>query len=261
MRIGIIGGSGLYDIEGLGDKRELTVTTPYGEPSAAYRAGRLGDREVLFLPRHGAGHRIPPHKINYRANLWGFKALGTERILSVGAVGSLRHEMPPGSVVVPDGLIDLSCGSRDSSFYDGDKVVHIDFTEPYCPELRNLVIEAGGPSGTGLIPRGTYVCANGPRLETAQEIRFISVAGGDLVGMTGMPEASLARELEMCMALICVVTNYAAGMTGKRLTATEVVQTMAEGMAGLRALLKEAVALIPQARTCLCGEALKEAEP
>jgi len=260
MRIGIIGGSGLYEIEGLSDKGEVNLTTPYGEPSAPYMAGRLGDREILFLPRHGPGHHIPPHKINYRANLWGFKSLGVERIFSFGAVGSLRPEVPPGSIVLADGLIDITCGARVSTFYDGPRVVHIDFTEPYCTQMRSVVLEVARQIGLEVIPGGTYVCTNGPRLETAQEIRFISMSGGDMVGMTGMPEASLARELEICMALVCVVTNYAAGLTGKRLTATEVVEIMNRGMDVLRILLRETVALTPSTRTCSCGEALREAE-
>lgn len=260
MRIGIIGGSGLYEMGGLSDKGETAVVTPYGEPSSPYMTGRLGDREVFFLPRHGTGHRIPPHRVNYRANLWGFKSLGVTRIISVGAVGSLRQEMSPGTIVLPDGLIDMTWGGRASTFYDEGRVVHIDFTEPYCAQLRGVMTEAGRRNGTGLAPRGTYVCVNGPRLETAQEIRFISMAGGDVVGMTGMPEASLARELEICMALVCIVTNYAAGLTGDRLTATEVVQKVTRGTGVIRALLADTIALIPPERACPCGQALRDAE-
>src|SRR5512143_1216540 len=147
MLIGVIGGSGLYTIEGLEMIEERAITTPFGEPSSPYTIGRLGDREIAFLPRHGPSHTIPPHKINYRANVWGFKSLGVERIISIGAVGGISREMEPGSIVLTDQIIDLTLGARPSTFYEGDKVVHVDFTDPYCPELRNVLMEASEKAG------------------------------------------------------------------------------------------------------------------
>jgi len=257
--IGIIGGSGLYEIEGVAIREHKKISTPFGDPSDAYLIGEFSNSTVVFLPRHGPRHSIPPHKINYRANIRGFKELGVERIISVGAVGGIDAAMPPGTIVVLDQVIDMTHG-RHSTFYDGESgVVHIDFTEPYCPELRNAITEAGGKAGISLKKSGTYICANGPRLETKAEIGFYSRIGADVVGMTGMPEASLAREAEICYAGIAVVTNYAAGITAEKLTATEVVETMHKTSIFLKTLLKETFNLIPKERSCACKTALKDA--
>lgn len=257
--IGIIGGSGLYEIEGVAIREHRRIPTPFGEPSDAYLIGDFSGNEVVFLPRHGSHHTIPPHKINYRANIWGFKELGVERIISVGAAGGIDAVMAPGTMVVPDQIIDLTQG-RQVTFYDGEKgVVHIDFTEPYCPEVRRAIIEAGNKAGLSLGKSGAYICTNGPRLETRAEIAFYSRIGADVVGMTGMPEASLAREAEICYAGVAVVTNYAAGITGKRLTSAEVIETMNRTSMYLKELLKESFGLIPKERNCLCKTALKDA--
>ncbi|MBI3592694.1 MAG: S-methyl-5'-thioadenosine phosphorylase [Nitrospirae bacterium] len=260
MAIGLIGGSGLYEIEGIEITKEVSVSTPYGEPSAAYKTGTLNGVEIAFLPRHGILHSIPPHKVNYRANIWGFKSLGVERVISVSAVGGISSDMPPGSIVLPDQIIDMTIGARASTFYDNDKVVHVDFTNPYCPEMRGVIIKASGNIGLALKKAGTYICVNGPRLETAKEIQFFSMIGADVVGMTAMPEAALARELEMCLTGISVVTNCAAGLSGSKLTTTEVVGTMKNSMQRIRSLLKEVISQIPAYRTCQCKDALKDAE-
>lgn len=257
-RIGIIGGSGLYDIPGLTIKECKKITTPFGDPSDVYQIGRFSGMEVVFLQRHGTPHHISPHKINYRANIWGFKELSIERIISITAAGGISHEMKPGSIVVLDQVIDMTKG-RPSTFYDSDEVVHIDFTEPYCPELRETIFTAAEKAGVGIKRSGTYICVEGPRLETAAEIKVFSMLGADVVGMTGMPEASLAREIEICLAGIAVVTNYAAGITGKRLTTIEVLETMKATTERLKSILKEVFTLIPLDRVCACKDALKEA--
>lgn len=260
MPIGLIGGSGLYEIEGLTLTKEVTIATPYGDPSSAYKTGTLGDTEVIFLPRHGIPHSIPPHKINYRANIWGFKSLGVERIISVSAVGGITRDMPPGTLVILNQIIDLTFGARSSTFYDEDRVVHIDFTNPYCSEMRKCIINTSHTIGLPVKNSGTYICVNGPRLETAMEIQFFSKIGADVVGMTAMPEAALARELEICISGISVVTNYAAGIAATRLTTTEVVETMKNSTARLKSLLRETLLQIPQLRTCQCKDALKDTE-
>ncbi|MCL4492506.1 MAG: S-methyl-5'-thioadenosine phosphorylase [Nitrospirae bacterium] len=258
--IGLIGGSGLYEIEGLEITKEVSVSTPFGEASSAYKTGTLGGIEIAFLSRHGIPHSIPPHKVNYRANIWGFKSLGVERVISVSAVGGINSSMPPGSIVLLDQIIDMTFGARTSTFYDKNKVIHVDFTSPYCNEMRGLAIQASRDTGLPAKETGTYLCVNGPRLETAREIQFFSLAGADMVGMTAMPEAALARELEICLLGISVVTNYAAGISDKKLTTTEVVETMRSSMEKIKSLLKGLIAHIPARRTCPCKDALKDAE-
>lgn len=258
-KIGVIGGSGLYEIKGLIIKGRKKVSTPFGKPSDQFLIGELGNAEVIFLPRHGKHHKIPPHMINYRANLWGFKKLGVDRIISVSAVGGIKKGLRPGDIVAPDQVLDMT-KNRRSTFYDGKGgVVHIDFTEPYCPELRKVLLKAGKRVSIPVKSRGTYVAVEGPRLETASEIKSFSISGGDIVGMTGMPEAPLARELEICYAGLSVVANYAAGISKKRLTVAEVMAAMKAATEKLKILLGEAVILVPEQRMCPCGEALKEA--
>jgi 5'-methylthioadenosine phosphorylase len=260
MPIGLIGGSGLYDIGGLEIREEISLSTPYGAPSSTYKLGNLDGTEIVFLARHGIPHRVPPHKVNYRANIWGFKSLGVERIISIGAVGGIKRAMQPGSVVVLDQIIDMTLGARAATFYDEEKVVHVDFTHPYCSELREIFIQAAGHVSLPVKKSGTYICVNGPRLETEKEIEFFSFIGADVVGMTAMPEAALARELEMCCTGISVVTNYAAGIAGARLTTTEVVETMRNSLDALKALLRAVLPHIPAHRSCACKDALKDAE-
>ncbi len=257
--IGIIGGSGLYKIEGIAFKEEKEISTPYGKPSASYRVGEAGGVGIAFLPRHGSPHNIAPHKINYRANIWGFREIGVKRIISVSAVGGINPQMKPGDIAVLDQIIDMT-ENRASTFYDDEEVVHIDFTEPYCPELRKTILASGEKTGIGLKDKAAYLCVNGPRLETAAEIKAFSLLGADVVGMTGMPEASLARELELCFSGIAVVTNYAAGISGKKLTTTEVVETMTETIEKIKLLLKETIGLLPVNRNCNCKDALKDAK-
>jgi len=258
-KTGVIGGSGLYEIKGLVLKSRKSIPTPFGKPSGPYLIGKMGDAEIIFLPRHGKHHDIPPHMINYRANMWGFRKLGVDRILSINAAGGIRKGLRPGDIVITDQVLDMT-KNRKSTFYDGKGgVVHIDFTEPYCPELRRILLEAGKRVNVPLKNGGTYVAVEGPRLETASEIRSFGILKGDVVGMTGMPEASLARELEICYAGLSVVANYAAGISKKKLTVSEVMEAMKASTEKIKLLLKETFSLIPEERKCLCGEALKEA--
>jgi 5'-methylthioadenosine phosphorylase len=257
--LGVIGGSGVYDIPGVEISDSIKMTTPYGEPSEVYRIGTFEGCEVAFLPRHGSMHHIQPHKINYRANIWGFRELGVKKILSIGASGGISGAIKPGSIAVLDQIIDMTSG-RQSTFYDEDEVVHIDFTEPFCPDLREHIFAAAEKAGIKIIRQGNYICVNGPRLETASEIRAFSMLGADMVGMTGMPEAVLARELEICFACISVITNFAAGISHKRLTANEVVESMQGATEKIKALLKAFLPRNFSAVSCSCGQALRDAK-
>jgi len=257
-KIGLIGGSGLYDIKGFVLKQKKSITTPFGKPSDQYLIGKIGKTDIVFLPRHGKKHNIPPHMINYRANIWGFKKLGVERILSISAVGSIKKGLKPGDIVVLDQTIDMT-RNRRSTFYDGKGgVVHIDFTEPYCPELRRIILKAGKQAKVPLKNGGNYVAVEGPRLETSSEIKGFKLLGGDVVGMTGMPEASLAREMEICYSGISVVANYAAGISKTKLTVPEVMEAMHSSTEKIKRLLKKTFSLIPRERKCPCKDALKE---
>ncbi|MBI5141731.1 MAG: S-methyl-5'-thioadenosine phosphorylase [Nitrospirae bacterium] len=258
--IGVIAGSGLYEMEGVRIKEIRRVNTPFGLPSDGYHLCEFDGIDVAFLPRHGAPHRIPPHKVNYRANIYGFRELGIDRIISVGATGGLKPSVQPGSLVLLDQVVDLSSG-RESTFYDGPEVVHIDFTEPYCNRMRGILRDAAASAEIQLRPVGTYICTNGPRLESAAEVRMLAAMGGDVVGMTGMPEAALARELEICFSSVAVVTNLGAGITGAKLTSVEVIDTMRASTEKIRNLLRAAFPLLAAwERDCACREALKGAK-
>ncbi len=258
-KIGVIGGSGLYEIKGLKIKKKKAVSTPFGKPSDNYFIGEIGDKEIIFLPRHGSGHGIPPHMINYRANIWGFKKLGVKSVISVSAVGGIKKGLKPGDVVVLDQVIDMT-RNRKSTFYDGKTgVVHIDFTEPFCPTLRKMILKAGKKIKVPVKNGGSYVGVEGPRLETAQEIKGFRILGGDVVGMTGMPEAALAREAEICYSALSVIANYAAGISRKKLTVSEVMEAMGEANERIKLLLKETFKLVPDDMGCHCRSALKDA--
>jgi 5'-methylthioadenosine phosphorylase len=208
----IIGGSGLAKLSALQNTRRRVMRSPYGEPSGALTFGRLADREVVFLARHGYGHTIAPHEINYRANIWALKELGVQGVYSVATVGGVRDDLGPGTLVVPDQIIDYT-HSRKSTFFEGAeaRVTHIDFTLPYSAPLRARLLESARAIGEPIVDGATYACTQGPRLETAAEIERIGRDGGDLVGMTGMPEAALAREAGLDYATLGVVVNHAAG--------------------------------------------------
>jgi len=208
----IIGGSGLARLSTLESPRRQVMRTPYGEPSGALTFGRIGGAEVVFLARHGYGHTLAPHEINYRANLWALRDLKVEGVIAVATVGGIRVDLGPGTLVVPNQIIDYS-HSRKSTFFEGSEmpVKHVDFTEPYSSDLRRRLLQAAAACDETVIDGGVYVCTQGPRLETAAEIERIARDGGDMVGMTGMPEAALAREAELAYATLGVVVNHAAG--------------------------------------------------
>lgn len=257
--IGVIAGSGIYEIPGLEITATREVDTPYGAPSDAYRMGHIDGIDVVFLPRHGSPHRIQPHLINYRANLRGFRELGAGRIVSVGSTGGISALVKAGDIVLLDQIIDLTAG-RAATFFDAQEVVHIDFTEPFCGDLRGLLAAAAGDAGITVVDRGTYVCTNGPRLETAAEIRMFAGMGADVVGMTMMPEAVLARELGICFAGIAVVTNMAAGIGSSQLTAAEVVAGMQAATDRLRALLSAFFRRAASVPSCCCADSLRDAK-
>lgn len=251
MRIAVIGGTGVYDPQILNDIRQEHVTTPYGEVDVM--VGTYRDKEVAFLARHGTDHSVPPHLVNYRANITALKKLGVRNIIATAAVGSLNKAMKPGDMVFVDQFLDFT-KSRAQTFFEGgpDGVVHIDMTEPYCPELRELLFNAAYDLRMRAHLGGTYACTEGPRFETPAEINMIRQLGGDLVGMTGVPEVVLAREAEICYATVTMVTNYAAGLQANRLTHEEVVEMMRTNTENLRRLIMHTIAAIDPERTCIC---------
>lgn len=208
----IIGGSGLAKLSALQNTRRQVMRTPYGEPSGAMTFGTLAGREVVFLARHGYGHTIAPHEINYRANIWALKDLAVSGVIAIATCGGVRHDLGPGTLVVPDQIIDYT-HSRKSTFFEGTEspVTHVDFTQPYSARMRRLLIEAAAACDESVVDGATYACTQGPRLETAAEIERIARDGGDVVGMTGMPEAALAREAGLEYAALGVIVNHAAG--------------------------------------------------
>ncbi len=244
-KLAIIGGTGLSQLSDLTIIKRDKLTTPYGAPSADFITGELDQKEVIFLARHGNPHTIAPHKINYRANIWGLKQLGVEQIIAVAAVGGITEEMVPAHIAIPDQIIDYSYG-RNHTFFDDENtpVTHIDFTYPYSQKLRSALISAAAKANINISPIGTYGCAQGPRLETAAEIKRMERDGCDVVGMTGMPEAALAKELGMDYAALSVIANWAAGKTDGEITMAEIEQHLHVGMANVAHLLKIIIALI-----------------
>ncbi len=238
-KLAIIGGSGLTQLEGLEIIDQISPTTPWGKPSAAITVGKFNDIEILFLPRHGDPHTIPPHKINYRANIQALKDSGVNEIIAVNAVGGITEKMTPCRIVVPNQLIDYT-HSRADTFHEEDleKVVHIDFTEPYSETLRDeLIMAAESVDSIDICKIAIYAVTQGPRLETTAEIRRLEKDGCDIVGMTSMPEASLARELEMEYACCSLVVNWAAGKTDEIITMEVIENNLKEGMGNVMSLL------------------------
>ena len=248
---GIIGGSGVYEITSKADNVEKKiVSTDYGDVEVSILD--IFEKKVAFIPRHASGHSIPPHKINFRANIDALKKVGVTQIIATNSVGSMNLEMPPGSFVIPDDFLDFS-ENRDKTFYE-NKVVHIDVTEPYCPTLKEILNESGE-----VILGGTYVCTQGPRFETPAEIKMFKMLGGDLVGMTGLPEVTLAREREMCYNSICIVSNYASGISESELTIDEVFEMVEARQNDLLELIYNFIKNA-QDSDCGCHHALDGAE-
>jgi 5'-methylthioinosine phosphorylase len=243
--LAIIGGTGLTSLESLKISRREMVSTPFGEPSGPLTHGELCGKHLVFLARHGYAHTIPPHKVNYRANLWALKHIGVDQVIAVAAVGGIRADMEPGSLAFPDQIVDYTW-SRCHTFFEEDlsHVTHIDFTYPYCQELREKLIQAARQARLNARESGTYGATQGPRLETAAEIRRLERDGCDIVGMTGMPEAALAREIELCYATCAVVANWAAGKSEQQITMEEIQRQLVGGMDKVKTLLRHAILLI-----------------
>jgi 5'-methylthioadenosine phosphorylase len=258
--IGVIGGSGFYEF--LTDTERISITTPFGDPSDDVVIGDLAGRRVAFLARHGQGHRFPPHRVNYRANLWALRSVGVRQVLAPCAVGSLKPQHGPGAIVVPDQVVDRTWG-RDHTVYDAvGPVVHAGFADPYCPRGREAVIDAGHAAGKKMVVAGTLVVINGPRFSSRAESLWHQQAGWTVVGMTGMPEASIARELAMCFTTIALVTDHDAGVDGgEGVTHEEVLRVFASSLDGLKAVLKSAIGALPGpeddiSATCPCRRSL-----
>jgi 5'-methylthioadenosine phosphorylase len=255
--IGIIGGSGLYSFAEEADP--INVSTPYGPPTAAITIGTVSGRRVAFVARHGARHEYPPHLVNYRANLWAFRSLGVRQVLAPYAVGSLRPDLPAGTIVVPDQLVDRTWGRAHTLFDQVAAVAHVSFADPYCPRGRNALLQADAT----LIDGGTLVVVNGPRFSSRAESVWHAAQGWSLVGMTAQPEAALARELAVCYTGLAVVTDLDAGVEGgPAVSHTEVLATFEANLVRVKHLLRTAVALLPPAEsdktaTCSCRHALK----
>ena len=244
MRLAIIGGTGLSKLKGLEIVRHQVVSTPYGEPSGPVTIGRMAGSDIVFLPRHGYNHRIPPHEVNYRANIWALKELGVEQIFAVAAVGGITEQMGPGVLCVPDQLIDYTWG-RPSTFFEGnmESVTHVDFTYPYDESMRQMLLAAAREQDLAIVEGGTYAATQGPRLETAAEIRRLQRDGCHVVGMTGMPEAVLAREVDIRYASLNVVANWAAGMNaGQTVSMAQIETTLDEAMVRVRTVLSHILA-------------------
>lgn len=235
----VIGGTGLTAIEGLEVIHREVVHTPYGEPSGQITHGVIGEKRIAFLARHGYTHNIPPHRINYRANIWALHSIGVKNVVAVGAVGGIAPQMTPQSLVIPNQLVDYTYGRAHTFFDEGlSSVTHIDFSQPYCANLRQALLRAGQQAQIELIDGGTYAVTQGPRLETAAEILRLENDGCHLVGMTALPEAALAKELGLSYASCSVVANWAAGKTSNEITMSEIHQNLVVGMERLRKLLK-----------------------
>ena len=243
--VAIIGGTGLTSLQGLQIINREIIQTPYGEPSGILVRGNFCGHEVMFLPRHGPGHTIPPHLVNYRANIWALKEIGVTNVIAVNAVGGIRLDIEPGVLVIPNQIIDYTWG-RPNTYFENSltQVVHVDFTEPYCTSLRTHLINGAAQAGLAVIDGGIYGATQGPRLETTAEIDRLERDGCDIVGMTGMPEAVLARELELCYASVSLVVNRAAGRGNGEITMAEIEQYLNSGITDVRKLLEHAIPLI-----------------
>ncbi|HEX5647068.1 MAG TPA: S-methyl-5'-thioadenosine phosphorylase [Nitrospira sp.] len=257
--IGVIGGSGLYDIEGLKSVRRVQVRTPFGSPSDAITVGTLEGVGVAFLSRHGRGHRLNPGEINYRANIHALKSLGVTRVISVSAVGSMKESISPGNVVMPDQFIDLT-KRRSSTFFEGGMVAHVAFGEPICGHLAQAVAAAGKRVGATLHRGGTYLCMEGPQFSTKAESRLYRQWGVDVIGMTNMPEAKLAREAELCYATMALVTDYDCWHeTEEAVTVEAILETLHHNVALAKRIVRAVMPSLAAPRACACGQALDNA--
>ena len=259
IRIGIIGGSGLYQMEGLTQVEEVEIDTPFGKPSDAYRIGTLEGKRVVFLARHNRHHTISPSELNFRANIYGFKKLGAEWILSASAVGSLKEELRPLDIVLPDQFYDRT-KARISTFFGDGIVAHVSFAHPVCSQLGDAIQRAAGDASVPIKRGGTYVCMEGPQFSTLAESNTYRKNGGDLIGMTNLQEAKLAREAEICYSTMALVTDYDCWHPQHdAVTVTEVIENLKKNSENAQKIIRSTVKRLPIDRTCKCGHALKHA--
>ncbi len=257
--IGIIGGSGLYRMDGLKNVREVTITTPFGKPSDRYMKGKLGETEVVFLPRHGRGHRWLPTEVNFRANLFGMKKLGVERIISVSAVGSLQPQIAPGHLVVPDQFIDRT-SKRPSTFFGNGIVAHVTFADPLCKDLSGQLVNAARAEGAHVHAGGTYLCMEGPQFSTRAESNLYRQWGADVIGMTNLQEAKLAREAEICFGTLALATDYDCwNESAADVEIDHVLKILQQNVALAQKTIGRVIAALPETRSCSCASALKNA--
>ena len=257
VRIGIIGGSGLYDMAAVTDRQEVRVATPFGDPSGPYVLGTLGGKRVAFLARHGAGHRLSPSELNYRANIFGFKLLGVEYLLSASAVGSLKQEYKPLDIVIPEQFFDRTKG-RLSTFFGDGLVAHVTFAHPFCRHLSAIAYRSGVAAGATVHAGGTYVCMEGPQFSTLAESNLYRAWGMDIIGMTNLQEAKLAREAEICYTTIALVTDYDCWHPDHdSVTVEMIVANLVQNAATAQRIIADAVDQLPFTRNCECASALK----
>jgi len=258
-KIAVIGGSGLYDIEGMTDIKEVDITTPFGKPSDSIVVGKLGGVGIAFLPRHGRGHRISPTEVPSRANIYALKSLGVELIIAINSCGSFKEELKPGDLLIPDQLIDRT-RSRVNTFFEKGIVVHIPFAEPFCPVLRQIVYQAAVEAGASVHDGGTYVVMEGPAFSTKAESRLYRSWGADIIGMTALPEAKLAREAEICYAIIACVTDYDSWQERSEPVTIEVIlDVLRRNIDTARKIIKLSLNKKPAKRDCDCVTALQTA--
>ena len=256
--IGIFGGTGIYDSGVLQNSKEITIDTPYGKTSDSITIGEFNGKKIAFMPRHGKKHTIPPHMINYRANIWAFKELGVKRIVAPSAVGSLKENFRPGNFALPTQFLDFT-KSRETSFSENGRVIHISVAEPFCPELQKAIINSAENQDVILHENCTYVCIEGPRFSTKAESKFFKSTGADIIGMTLVPECQLAREAQICYVSVSTVTDYDV-WAEKPVTAKEVLETLSKNVEKTKELLKVLIDNIPETKSCNCEKALSEAE-
>ncbi|SEA46768.1 methylthioadenosine phosphorylase [Desulfuromusa kysingii] len=259
--IGVIGGSGLYEIEGLTDVSEVVLETPFGDPSDAYITGTLDGVRMIFLPRHGRGHRLLPSEVNYRANIYGMKTLGVESIISVSAVGSMKEEIVPGDIVIPDQYVDRTHGKRASTFFGHGIVGHVQFADPVCNELSSVLVAAAQKVGATVHQGGTYVCIEGPTFSTRAESNLYRSWGVDIIGMTNLPEARLAREAEICYGTVALATDYDCWHDSHDDVSVEaVIAIIQQNVATAKNIISTAAMMLAgqsEPKNCACSEALK----
>jgi 5'-methylthioadenosine phosphorylase len=255
--VAIIGGTGVYDPEMIDDPREVKVYTPYGAPSDLISLGTYGDRRVAFIPRHGRGHQIPPHRINSRANIWALKQLGVKSIVASSAVGSLREDYEPGDFVITDQFIDRT-RKRQDTFYEGGQLCHISSADPICPKLHDFYVDHAKKLDLKVHPTGTYVCIEGPRFSTRAESKLYRQWDADIIGMTLYPECVLAREVELCYVSVAMVTDYDV-WAEKPVSTQKILETLGKNSVNFKRLVMESIPDIPVEEACGCREALKYA--